>query len=293
LIAEVGSNFETRDHCLDSVAAAKAAGADAVKFQAFDWHELYGWQTGTSPHRMAAVKDWLHLLKAEADRVGIELMCTAFSPEGVALVDRYVGVHKIASSDSACPQMLLAAKATGKPVLISTGAKSVFEVSMAKDLVPYALFLSCTANYPADFTEVAAFDGLSDHTLGFTASVEAARQGAIVIEKHFTAFETLSTPDMPHSLTAAQFKRMAAIIRGTALDDGEEVAMFTLHNRRLIAVRDIAAGERFAFGDNFGAYRSLEVDRKGLSPFDWDLVAGKRAKAPLKRGEAIALEDLC
>jgi sialic acid synthase SpsE len=316
IIAEVGSNWQTLEHCLESIKVAKECGADAVKFQAYDYEALYGlspigplknekktateWSAEASYVEVEGTLDltWLPALKAEADHHGIELMCTAFSPELVAAVDPYVTVHKVASSDAAYPQLLHAVAKTGKPVLISNGGKTHEDMVKAVELllsydVP-VVEMYCIAQYPADYVDLrvlGCFEGLSDHTLGYTAAVYAADCGATVIEKHFTAFPELDTPDAPHSLNPKQFKRMVDLIRGRNVET-EEGEMFARHNRRLIATRDVLASEKLVYGQNFGAYRSLEDDTRGASPFDWEKVEGKVAKGAITRGKAIALEDV-
>ena len=297
IIAEVGSNWRTLDDCLESIRVAKECGADAVKFQVFDWPDLYGFNPLARRADMIEILGYLPDLKAQADASEIELMCTAFSPELVAAVDPYVTVHKVASSDAAWPQLLRAVRDTGKPVLISFGAKSEREqVGAAVTFMdnPYNGFaLYCVAAYPADyvdFDEMERLKGFSDHTLGYTAAVEAAKRGIRVIEKHFTAFPGLDTPDRPHSLTPAQFTRMVKLIRGEPVET-EESAMYLRYNRRLIATRDINVGEVLKYGENYGAYRSLKDDTRGLSPFDWEKVEGKAAQKEIQRGDSIGEGD--
>lgn len=307
IIAEVGSNWQTFEDCIRSIDVAKDCGADAVKFQAFSHEALYGWewperdQGGNRPRMNHELElTWIPTLAKGAKKVGIEFMCTAFSPELVAAVDPYVEVHKIASSDCCWPQMLDAIKATVKPALFSTGGKTPTEVDAVENiLIDGSKYVSmyCVAAYPADFvdfSEMETFEGFSDHTLGYTAAVEAARRGMTVIEKHFTAFPDLDTPDRPHSLTPKQFSMMVAYIRGLRKGSDQapgEAAMTLRHNRRLIATRDIRQGETLRYGENFGSYRSLEDDLHGLSPFQWETVEGKIATRDIQRGKGVGLGD--
>lgn len=299
IIAEVGSNWETLEHCLESIRVAKECGADAVKFQAFNYKALYGFEAEENPCSLPL--NWLPHLKACADRHGIEFMCTAFSPDLVAAVDPFVEVHKVASSDAAWPQLLDAVAKTGKSVLLSTGAKSELEIALATCHFPDRVVpLYCVAAYPAGFVDFSVMvdicGGFSDHTIGITAAVEAARQCAIVIEKHFTAFPDLKTPDREHSVTPAEFKVMVDFIRGTRKSEigptPEESAMLLRHNRRLIATRDIAVGEKLTYGETYGAYRSLKDDSQGLSPFDWEDVEGRPARESVARGDPIRKETV-
>ncbi len=291
LIAEIGSNWRTLEEALDSISVAKDCGADAAKFQLFSKIALYGFSKRLEPWSLPL--DWLPLLKERADQVGIEFMCTAFSPELVTVVDPFVLVHKVASSDSCWPQLLEAAKATGKPVLLSTGATTGSDLVRAAGILgTNFIAMSCVASYPADCMPLFDYngEGLSDHTLGYSVAVESARRGASVIEKHFTAFPDLDTPDRPHSLTHAQFKAMVHLIR-TGEPPDQEREFRLRHKRRLIATCDVAIGATLKYGETFGAYRCLEDDTRGLSPFRWAEVEGKLAAVDIKRGTPIGEGD--
>ena len=303
IICEVGSNWRTLGDCLESIRVAAECGASAAKFQLFSHGALYGFCDATDSYSLPL--EWLPTLRAKAEEVGIEFGCTAFSPELVAAVDPYVHWHKVASSDAAWPQLLDAVASCNKPVILSTGAKTDDEVKRASHMLSLKVPLIrmvCVAAYPADYVDPTPFAigargiGLSDHTLGYTLPVFAARCGAQVIEKHFTAFPDLDTPDLdtpdrPHSLTPTQFKRMVDIIRGREVES-EEKEMYTKHNRRLIATRDIAPGEVMKYGENYGAYRSLHDDIRGASPFDWEQVEGRVSKVATARGGGIRVGDV-
>lgn len=326
IVCEIGSNWQTLQHCLDSVSQAKLCGADAVKFQAFSTEELYGFRvpvrqgvTEAEPHRLPL--DWLPALKAQADLVGIEFMCTAFSPELVAAVDPYVSVHKVASSDLCYPQLLEAVARCGKPVLLSTGAAGEQEIGKALEYVhPHTevVLMYCVSAYPARSHDLRILDqlvkfrssignrdessnvGFSDHTTDILwAPVYAANWGAVAIEKHVTFFPDLDTPDRPHSLTGAEFKLMVDHIRGTREPvigpTIEEKAMVLRHRRRLLATKDIAVGEVLTYGENYGAYRALEDDDHGLTPFLWNHEQwgpeGKPAVKAITKGKGVGPGD--
>lgn len=305
IIAEVGSNWQSFEHAKDSIALAKNCGADAVKFQAFTSDALYGPEARVMLHELPL--EWLPKLKEKADACGIEFMCTAFSPELVKAVDPYVTAHKVASSDLTYPQLLDAVAKTKKPVIASTGASSVGDIVQALDRLPMGatVLLYCVAAYPAIHADLRVMDllhqetgrpvGFSDHTPGTFMAVEASRRGAVVIEKHFTAFPELDTPDRPHSLTPDEFKVMVDYIRGKRQPvigpTVEERAMVLRHNRRLVATSDILAGTALKYGVNYGAYRSLEDDARGLSPFAWESLEGRSATKAIQRGKGIGPGD--
>lgn len=307
IIAEVGSNWRSLSDALQSIQAAKLVGADAVKFQAFTGDALYGPGGGALVSELPL--DWLPQLKEKADACGIEFLCTAFSPELVKEVDPYVVAHKVASSDATWPQLLEAVAACGKPVLLSVGAKTMDEIRAALRYCPTlspTYLLYCVAAYPArqvNLVEMTALAnafrrrvGFSDHTRDIVwAPWSAVMAGACVIEKHFTAFPELETPDRPHSLTPEEFALMVQYLRGERHPEIgpklEERDMVLKHTRRLIATQAVRKGGVLAYGETFGAYRALEEDTRGLSPFAWELVQGKRATRDLARGEPIGAGD--
>ena len=67
--------------------------------------------------------------------------------------------------------------------------------------------------------------------------------------------------------------------------------MYLRHNRRLIATKDVSPGETLQYGVNYGAYRSLEDDIKGLTPLVWGVVEGRAATVQIRRGSGIGPED--
>jgi len=148
-----------------------------------------------------------------------------------------VSHFKIASADITNRPLLEAVKASGKPIILSTGASNPAEVNNASRLVrPWAL-LHCTLSYPTapkdvNLSAISEFVwayptrmiGYSDHTTpehSIAACVGAFHCGARVFEKHFSL-----TPDAPgndhyHSLDGAGFARLrealdfAAVIQGS------------------------------------------------------------------------------
>jgi N,N'-diacetyllegionaminate synthase len=374
IVAEVGSNWRNLEDCLHSIAMAKAAGADAVKFQAFTHEALYGrtdeylarveqdenLQGIAKKARIAASElplEWLPKLKEKADACQIELMCTAFSPELVDEVDKYVSIHKVASAELSHVRILERLRDKGKPVILSTGASGRADIESAIrtlqnpplcdhsvvdgsvccecggtveydkgkylwDPLPIVL-MHCVAAYPAKDSKLERIEalrtvfslpvGYSDHTTDFSLIpvLAANTMKACVIEKHFTDIPEVDTPDRPHSIDVEQFQTMVKRIRNGAMGgdpfsidesyantictpSGEERDMLLRHNRRLLATRRIQAGETLSEippHANFGIYRSLREDSRGLSPFAIGKVIGRVATRDIEAGEAIGPGD--
>lgn len=328
IIAEVGSNYKSLQDCLDSISMAKQVGADAVKFQLYTFNELYGFdpwredikdlETRANAEDVDGVriscamekhelpKDWLPKLKEKADAVGIELMCTAFSPEGLEYVDRFVKRHKIASSEISHVPLLNAARKTKKPVIISTGGASPTDIALALNYSERVLttLLYCVSVYPSTNVDLQGITklreefnlatGYSCHTAEWTTPVLAAlHYGAEVIEKHFK-LRDMDTPDNPHSILPDDFKLMARKIEGSTfvpMPRPDESDMKTLHKRRLIATSQIPKGFTLNFGFNYGIYRSKVSDRRGLTGFLWEIPNGRQATKDILAGDPIGPSD--
>jgi N-acetylneuraminate synthase len=333
IIAEVGSNWKTKEDCLNSIHLAKACGADAVKFQLFDEKALYGFDVDAvrlkeyqqtvggyqfntvdshdlKPMREASMPvEWLPALKSKADAVGIEFMCTAFSPELYDVVDPFVNIHKVASAELSHIRILEKLRALGKPVILSTGASGQADITMALAALGKetpTVLMYCVAAYPAREVNLdninllkSTFNtltGYSDHTTDvFEIPQRAIKSGACVIEKHVNFVEA-DGPDAPHSLSTDEFRRMVSVVRGGIQASigsiREEKGMVLRHNRRIIATRDLSVGDTLTEGTNFGIYRSLKDDTNAAHPFMINQMNGKAVKRAIKAGDGIAPGDV-
>ncbi len=311
IIAEVGSNWKTEEDCMESIHQAKMAGADAVKFQWFTKKELYGFGENPDPVTNPFMPGpWIPRLKTEADKRGIDFMCTAFSPEGYDIVNQYVDIHKVASSECCHLRILQKLKQLGKPVILSTGAKSATDIKRALwvlDNTPTVL-MYCVVSYPAhdmnldtikNFKETFKNKaiGYSDHSVDVCNIPRlAVEKGAAVIEKHFTIIPDVMTPDQPHSLDPAQFRNMVKSIRGELTAQiaptPEEKTALLRYNRRLIVTKDVQPGDTLQEGVNYGIYRSLKDDVRAAHPFMVTDFQGKRVRVSMKAGDGLWIEDV-
>jgi len=135
IIAEIGSNWTKIEDCLASIQTAAAVGADAVKFQLFNFKSLYGIEPAKAPSwynkESELPVDWLNKLKSAADNARIELMISAFGVDLLQAADRFVNCHKIASSETSHKDLLIAAAATAKPVFMSCGGCTPADINLA------------------------------------------------------------------------------------------------------------------------------------------------------------------
>lgn len=312
IIAEIGSNWTNFQEAKDSIAFAKKCGADAVKFQAFNYQSLYGVPIQVDPASIPGQMplDWLPKLKEKADACDIEFMCSAFSPELYDVVNPFVSVHKIASSELTYPQLLEKVKSFKKPILLSVGGSAKGDIAQAMQILrggPQVVLMYCSSAYPSTMYNLFQMSdlketfnapvGFSDHSIDvvYPALSSFKHFDAVAIEKHVNFTESSAeTPDSGHSLNAYDFRFMCEILHGIRPFEEfnpqpEEKDMFLKHNRRLIAIKDIKIGEQFKFGQNYGAFRSLKEDPHGLIPFVWEEIEKKNlcAGMDIKAGEAI------
>jgi len=195
VVAEAGVNHNgDLAKALDLVSVAAAAGAQAVKFQAFGADRLVtadaeapGYQKARTQRQVLAGLE-LHphdfaAIAAQCGAAGIELLVTPFGVEDVAMVvDLGVPALKIASTDVTNTPLLKAAGETRLPVILSTGAAAMDEIARGLATLAAAgttevALLHCVSSYPTPLAEanlrciVALAErfgtpmGYSDHTM--------------------------------------------------------------------------------------------------------------------------------
>lgn len=237
IIAEIGNNHEgDLDRAKRMVAAAAAAGVDAVKFQTLRPEGLVRPQDEA---RFATLKRFeltfrdFEALAATARDVGTMFLSTPFDLDACAFLSGLVPAFKIASGDNTFYPLLERAASYGKPIILSTGLATLAELRYAVALIERVwaergaarqlALLHCVTSYPTPPDEGnlrrigklrEAFDvtvGYSDHTLGTLAAVASVAAGARIVEKHFTLDKNQSA-FQDHKLSADP-EEMAALVR--------------------------------------------------------------------------------
>ena len=239
IIAECGVNHDgSVDKAKRLIDSAKAAGADAAKFQYFSSQKL--WKDDRLKHLELRFSEFV-LLHRYCEQVGIEFMCTPFGVEEVTLLRQLVKRWKIASGCITRIPILQAVRDTGLPIILSTGMSTLQEIAAAEQVLwdGDLTLLHCTSAYPCPIDQVnlrAMTElrdtfrtpvGYSDHTLGITVAIAAAAMGASVIEKHLTLDRAAVGPDHLSSIEPNDFRVMVSAIRTVeqALGDGVKRVM--------------------------------------------------------------------
>jgi N-acetylneuraminate synthase len=321
VIAEMSANHNgSLERALKILEAAKASGADALKLQTyradtitidhdapeFMLHEgLWAGRRLYELYESAAMPwEWHEPLFQRGRELGIAVFSSPFDPSAVDLLQKLdAPAFKVASLEMADLPLIRRMAATGKPLIMSTGASEIGEIAEAVAAARGAgckqlVLLQCTSGYPTPPADsnlrtiphlAQAFDclvGLSDHTIGTAVPVAAVAMGACVIEKHFTLARADGGVDSAFSLEPADLKRLTEDCRIAWEALGQvKYAVAASENairplrRSLYVVQDVAAGEAFTEQN----VRSIRPGL-GLAPKHLPDVIGQAASRALKRG---------
>jgi sialic acid synthase SpsE len=316
VIAEAGSNHDgSFDQAIALVDAAAKAGADAVKFQAIRYDELWVPALETREHRefytaIELPEDWLARLNRAAAERGIHFLCSPTYLRSVELIDRAgAPAFKIASPQAVGDPLILRAVArTGKPAILSTGYADMPRIERAVRELEHSgvqglALLQCVAEYPASGGRVnlramatlgARFGypvGLSDHTDGIHVAPAAVALGACIVEKHFTTDRGRPGPDHHFALEPPALGQMIRNIRDveSSLGDGRRDGN-TEREREQIATLEVRAIAR----DTIHAGVPLTPDHvifrrapAGLAAYDFEALAAPVAACTIPAGTPI------
>lgn len=321
IVSEIGANHcGSLERCLATMDAAKRSGADAVKLQAYtadtitlECHRPEFWITdgpwkGMSLHTLykkcETPFEWFPKIKAHAEKIGIDWFASCFDSSSVDMLEKLkCPAYKIASFEIVDLPLIRYAAYTSKPVILSTGMASSYEVCQAlKAIVDVGahgqepVVLHCVSGYPAKASDYnlsrlksySSFYGVSDHTLGLEVPIAATALGACMIEKHFR-LENTTSEDAEFSLSPEAFARMVKAVYATwtAMQPGtsKSEAIHKPYRRSLFVVKAMKKGDVF----NYENVRSIRPGH-GLPPGIIDDVVGLKAIRDIERGEPLQKE---
>jgi N-acetylneuraminate synthase len=329
IIAELSANHNGKiERAFETIKAAHDQGAHAIKIQTYTadtmtidcnseefmirgglWngyklYDLYKW--AETPF------EWHKAIFDYAASIGISIFSTPFDETAVDLLEHLnTSAYKIASFEATDLPLIRYVASKGKPMIMSTGMCSEEEIAEAVDTAREAgckelVLLHCISSYPAPMDQAnlrqmrnlaARFDslpGLSDHTLGTTASVAAVALGACVIEKHFTLSRLDKGPDSEFSIEPDELKRLCQDTKdawsalGRAGFERNQVEEASKRYRRSVYfVRDVKAGQKITEAD----IRRIRPGY-GLPPKHYDALLGRTVRKDVTRGTAVRWEHV-
>jgi pseudaminic acid synthase len=327
IIAELSANHNgSLERALETIDEAKRCGASAIKLQTytadtmtidsdrpeflikggpwdgFKLYDLYKW--AETPF------EWHKEMFEHAHKIGLTVFSTPFDETAVDLLEELdAPAYKIASFELTDLPLIEYVARTGKPMIMSTGLATEFEIEEAVSTARKAgceelVLLHCISSYPAPMEQAnlaqvkelgQRFDavaGLSDHTLGTAASIAAVALGACLIEKHFILSRDDGGPDSGFSIEPDELERLCKDTRdawaavgnkGYERQKAEEANR--IFRRSIYFVRDLKAGEKVGEKD-------IRRIRPGvaLEPKYFKTLIGKTLKTDVNRGTPTSWE---
>lgn len=327
IVAEVSGNHRgSLEQAFKLIDAAKKAGVQAVKLQTYTpdtitlnsqesafqiddpkslWHQRRLYELYQEAH---LPWEWHAPLFTYCRKLGLLLFSTPFDESAVDFLEQFdPPCYKIASPEIVDHALIRKAAATGKPLLLSTGAASLVEIGEAVEAARSAgctalLLMRCTAAYPARHEDAhlrtlshlsASFGtpvGLSDHTLGVGAALAGIALGASLIEKHTTFSRMEGGVDAAFSLEPAEMQQLVteALQAWKALGEihyGVLPAEKMTHSHRpsLYFIEDLEAGT-VVLAQHVRSLRPSE----GLPPKELEKLVGLTLERAVRRGNPVS-----
>lgn len=322
IIAELSANHDgSLEIALETVKAAKRAGADCIKLQTYtadtmtidcdrddfiikgtiwDGKNLYKlYQEAFTPW------EWHEaLFKAAADE-GLVCFSSPFDKTAVDFLENLnTPAYKIASFEITDIPLIEYVASKGKPVIISTGIAEKEDIELALDACRRMgnndiALLKCTSSYPAPIEEAnmvmvkdlaeryGVISGLSDHTMGSTVPIVATCFGAKIIEKHFILNHSIGGPDASFSLDEKEFTAMVQAVREA--ENAIGVVDYSLTEQQKKGKdfsRSLYVVEDIKAGEEF-TDKNVRSIRPGfgMHPKYFSDIIGKKSKGNLEKGE--------
>ncbi len=253
VIAEIGINHNgDLSIAKQMIDAAVHAGADAVKFQKRTPEVCtppdQQTQMRETPWGYITYLDYRYKVEFNEDQYceiekycrqkSITWMVSVWDEPSVDFMEKFdTPAYKIPSASLTDHKLIRHARATGRPLILSTGMSTMkqihkgVEIAGGKDLV----LMHCTSTYPCEPEELnlkmvetlrSEFPntpiGYSGHEVGLVPSAVAVALGACMVERHLTLDRAMWGSDQAASVEPGGFERLVKYIRVSeaALGDG-------------------------------------------------------------------------
>lgn len=328
VIAEMSANHNgSKEVALETIRAAKRAGADAIKIQTYtadtitldcnlpDFQIKQGtiWdgQTMYDLYKKAYTPwEWHEELFDEAKRQGLVCFSTPFDFSAVDLLEKLGNpIYKIASFEITDVNLIRYCAEKMKPMVISTGIATAEDIELAVKTCREVgnndiTLLKCTSAYPAPIEKAqlcmirdmaqkyGVKTGLSDHSIGSLVPMLSVAMGAVMVEKHFIIARSIGGEDCSFSMDENEFTQMVKDIRQVESAIGDvsyELDPVVLPEREF--ARSLYVAEDMKAGDVITEQNVRSIRPGfGLHPKYLKEILGKRVNQDLEKGTRMSLE---
>lgn len=329
IIAEMSANHnQNKQIALDTIRAAKAAGADAIKIQTYTSETmtldcdkpdfilgkgLWEGETYFQLYRKAYTPwEWHEEIFHVAKEEGLICFSTPFDKSAVDFLENLGNpIYKIASFEITDIPLIKYIAQKKKPIILSTGVATKEDIQLALDTIRAEgnndiTLLKCTSAYPAPIEDANLLTipdmkqrfgvkvGLSDHSEGSTVPMVAVSLGAEVVEKHFIIDRNIGGPDSAFSMEADDFKQMVENIRNVEKSLGEVYyPTDPLKIKGREHSRSLYVAEDIKAGDVITEQNVRSVRPGfGLHPKYLSEILGKNVNRDIQKGERFELNML-
>jgi N-acetylneuraminate synthase len=253
VIAEIGINHNgSMDNVIKMIDGAKSAGCDAVKFQKRtpelcvpkdQWYIERDTPWGRMTyidyrHKVELTYDNYKTVDEYCNKIGMDWFASCWDEESVDFLEQFnPKLYKAASASLTDISLLKKKKATGKPLMISTGMSTMEEIEKAVSEIgtDNLMIAHSTSTYPCALEELnlkvirtlkekypSVPIGYSGHETGLSPSWAAVALGACFVERHITLDRAMWGTDQAASVEVSGFQRLVANIRDIekSLGDG-------------------------------------------------------------------------
>ena len=328
IVAEMSANHNgKKETAIETVRAAKRAGADAVKLQTYradtitlrcdkpdfiiNEGSIWDGQYFYDLYEQAYTPwEWHEELFHVAKEEGLICFSSPFDKTAVDMLEALdCPVYKIASFEITDIPLIEYAASKHKPMVLATGIATEEDIQLAVEACRRMgnndiTVLKCTSSYPAPVEEAnlcmirdlaerfQVKSGLSDHTLGSVSPIVAVTQGASMIEKHFILNRSIGGPDCSFSMEEKDFAQMVKDVRMAELSLGKTTYELTEKMRgSRSASRSLYVAEDMKAGEVI-TERNVRSVRPGfgLHPKYLKDILGKYVNRDLEKGTRFALE---
>ena len=272
VVAEIGINHNGDiDLAKRLISVAVGAGCDAVKFQKRTVDIVYTAEELSKPRESpfgATNGDLKRGLEfdyedyQEIDRycreVKMPWFASCWDELSVDVINRFdVPCFKIASASLTDDNLLRHTRATGRPIILSTGMSTLRQIDKAVEILgtENLILLHACSTYPAYYEELnlrvipllheryGVPVGYSGHETGLPSSVAAAAMGACMIERHITLDRSMWGSDHAASLEPNGINKLVGYVRLVEKSMGDGVKRVLEREQPVIKkLRRVGAG---------------------------------------------------